>query len=946
MAKQIEAYKLRTELAVDSRAGQTAIQNFQKQVDSLAQSFKKLGTQIDTSTKAKEAGSKWGKGFGDAATAAISGSFDDLGSTIGALIGTAMAPGVGTVIGQTIGSGVDTAINKISGALKPVIKEGIALNEEIEKTTIEFTTFTGSVQEAHKYLGELKKLSADTGNDFRWVINTSERIQDLTGNLQLTTKIMKAATDQAADFGGEAETILKIGEALGVVAEKGELAQRDLKGLYRLGIDAKKYLAEATGWSEKYIAQLIKAGRIRGDVAVKYISEGIEQQKGGFAEKLARTTAEGRRRRFGVALTQRAAEGTERYTKVQGEAYEVATRALESDPAKQFVKFIDDTTGALVDLAKKGAEYGVQTVAGLADGMTGTEAMKQISNATTTVASSIATGFTTVLGIKSPSQLMIDKVGIPLGEGIADGMAQGFAKSYGKSRDQIVAMLEALLKDPQVQALLATIKQAEGGAPGRIVGYGGTVTDLSKHPNRVGLVTSKGPSTAAGNYQITYTNWRRLSKQLGLPDFGEHSQALAALKLMIDHAGGIEALQSGDVSRMMGLAAQDWTSTTGSTIGGGGQWSRGKWVGAYQRNLAAATGGSAGAVPVNVVAWDSSKWKRPASDLPDIEGGARAIFGTTAPARRRARAGRPGYGGSAVADMGQDADALAESLGKANTVIVKTTDHTKDLIEVDTEREAQMARATSITERATQQVAVTNEVAAKITMGVAKDAAVFAKKYHETARAELRIGINYIDQISAAIPQMAGFLPQQQVGKKRSLFSKILGIAAPFLSFLPGVGPILSSIAGAAGQAVGGNWSSVASSIASGLAPGGVFRSTGGGSSASGDTINPNYSDIEQTTRMLSLTPRAFGGPVYQGHRYIVGEYGAETFSPAVNGHISPHGSGGEMAAAAAELRAAIAHLNSMPAQHVVMQGARGLVRAMDQDAGLIRLVGQRQRLA
>jgi hypothetical protein len=78
-----------------------------------------------------------------------------------------------------------------------------------------------------------------------------------------------------------------------------------------------------------------------------------------------------------------------------------------------------------------------------------------------------------------------------------------------------------------------------------------------------------------------------------------------------------------------------------------------------------------------------------------------------------------------------------------------------------------------------------------------------------------------------------------------------------------------------------------------------------------------------------------------------VGERGPETFTAARNGYITPQGGGdGSLVAVAAELRAAIQHLNSMPANQVVMRGARGIVRAMDHDAGLIRLVSQRQRLA
>jgi hypothetical protein len=70
-------------------------------------------------------------------------------------------------------------------------------------------------------------------------------------------------------------------------------------------------------------------------------------------------------------------------------------------------------------------------------------------------------------------------------------------------------------------------------------------------------------------------------------------------------------------------------------------------------------------------------------------------------------------------------------------------------------------------------------------------------------QAELIKSISVTQQLSGMIAQASGFLPQQQVGKKRGLFSKILGFAAPFLSFIPGVGPILSQIAGIASNAVG-----------------------------------------------------------------------------------------------------------------------------------------------
>jgi hypothetical protein len=208
--------------------------------------------------------------------------------------------------------------------------------------------------------------------------------------------------------------------------------------------------------------------------------------------------------------------------------------------------------------------------------------------------------------------------------------------------------------------------------------------------------------------------------------------------------------------------------------------------------------------------------------------------------------------------------------------------------------------------------------------------------------------------LGGAVGQIAGMMPQQTVGKKRGLFSKILGIAAPFLSFIPGIGPIASTLAGMASAGLGGNWGGVVSGLATGLASGGVFNPLRDDKHVDSGLITSTATPMATSLDLKPLIPRAAGGAVYRGTRYVVGEQGAETFTPTENGYITPHGAssagagggGGGLLAAAAELRAAVQHLNSMPASHVVMRGAHGLVRAMDADAGLIRLVSQRQRLA
>lgn len=160
-----------------------------------------------------------------------------------------------------------------------------------------------------------------------------------------------------------------------------------------------------------------------------------------------------------------------------------------------------------------------------------------------------------------------------------------------------------------------------------------------------------------------------------------------------------------------------------------------------------------------------------------------------------------------------------------------------------------------------------------------------------------------------------------------------------------------------ASAGLAGNWAGVATGLAGGLQPGGVFRSSGGGGSAGGPgTILGGGSG---TTGHSTIGHRAMGGSVRRGQPYVVGEQRPELFIPNSDGWIHPRvgaqGGGGmhpEMVSVMQEIRDVLrenrdglASLRSFPMDHVVMKGARGLIKAYDQDASLIRLSAQRHRL-
>jgi tape measure domain-containing protein len=919
-AKTITAFKVRTELIADARQQTAEYKKQEGVVTHYTDHLKKAGKEASKAFDGAGAGARFGKDFGASAVSSIAGSFSI--ATLGGLIGTAIAPGIGTAIGSAIGGGVDSALSKVTPLILEQISGGIALNKMLEETAYEFKTFVGNEQEANKYLKELLVISKDVGILPAVLIDASEKLIDLTGNLKITRTILKASADQAADFGGSLEVFQKVAETLGIIVEKGELGSRELQKLFRLAVPAKKILAEATGLQEKQIDQLIASGRIRGEVAARLIAEGIQRDKGGFAAARTGATVAGRERQFNVLTQLRSAEATQEATRGIGDFYQKANAILDSPQAQAFVSFVNNYTGKLIDFTEKALKVGVSVGGGVAEGIMNFSPSTMMQSFTK-LGGFVETGLKSVFEIKSPSERSAREIGEPLGEGIGVGMVrrfQGFMQDEG--RDAVVATLEALLQDPKIQALLKTIEWAEGGAPNRIVG-GRTVRDLSRHPNIVGLRTAQGPSTAAGSFQITGTNWygKRgqpgLQQRLGLPDFSLHSQQLAALAIIAGHPGGLDALKSGNITKLMGITAKDWTSTPGSRIGGGGQRSAESWMGHFESFLGGSAISDSNPMPVKISSGQGqyldrllAQGNRGLSDL--RSGGDQAEFNSLfqQPQER-------------IITLGE------EDAARVTRFFSKTSD---DLIESTRATGAEFVAMSQLVPRPVIPLVQAEKYHADTSIAL-------TKAYQEAARAELIKGLSLVDQISGALGQIAGMMPGGggEVGKKKGFFSKLLGFAAPFLSFIPGVGPIASQLAGMASNALVGNWGGVVSGLAGGLQPGGVFRSAA------------------RPPSLPGKAGRAMGGPGTRGQVYWTGERGPEPFLAPENGRFLSHRdamgamsgrSSPAMEAMLERIARSLDRFESMPAHEVVRTGARGFLKAQDNDAGLTEAMGRRLRLA
>ena len=122
--------------------------------------------------------------------------------------------------------------------------------------------------------------------------------------------------------------------------------------------------------------------------------------------------------------------------------------------------------------------------------------------------------------------------------------------------------------DANRAAFLAMIRQSEGtaGANGYRTYYGGSLFDsFADHPNvkhRVFGITS----TAAGAYQFLYSTWKECQRALSLPDFSPASQDQAALYLL-KRSGALAAIDAGQFTRAVQLAAPTWASLPGAGYG-------------------------------------------------------------------------------------------------------------------------------------------------------------------------------------------------------------------------------------------------------------------------------------------------------------------------------------------------------------------------------------------
>lgn len=750
-------------------------------------------------------------------------------------------------------------IGRLAGGLiRPLTdaaEEGVRLNMVLETAQIGFEGVAGSAKKSQEHIAALMAFGKSSPFRFEGLLEASRFMTAFGFSLdEQIPKLTVWGNALAASGELSAAKVQDVVRAFGQMRMAGRVNAQDMNQLTNANIPGWELLAKAIGKTVAQTRSLAEAGKLEGGQAVEAITAMMGQEPR-FKDMMKRMEGTGAGRLSAAQDVIQFAQAKATTTLTQDISTTLGAALQKQNVVGELAGTINMAIAPVSGLIKTAAMgiLGGGLTSGFIEGIqSGKDAVKQAVG--DFALDGIIGTAKSWLGIQSPSTVFYD-MGLMSAEGFALGLKAGFKEN------PLVEELRRLLEDPRIRAFMEAIKKAEGGAPNRIVGRGGTFSDFSKHPNKVGIRTAAGPSTAAGSYQITATTWRGVSKALGLPDFSEPSQILAALELF-RRTGGVAKLQRGDFAGAVKAAGNEWQSLPGSSLGGNYHVSQTKFQGLYNQALTSMSfDGQAVSrnhpLPVSLVGL--------AGGATGKESGGNVIPG--APLNLERSAPMRSAGGFNFTDV-EWTDAKAQLVIKgfksAESQVIAVTDTVNKL-------------ATQVMPRAIDGTNVLGDAALKAAeaqqqqmLGIGEWGNLVIRQTESlTTRLE-----NLRDALPTLGEQMNNILVDLPQGIGNIFGEAVRQWDGTFKGFLTSLAEgVRQTLADIAAQLV----SSAITELLVSLGLSALGGIGGGGKS---------WADFGKA---IGFPHRAMGGSVNASQPYIVGEAGAEVFMPASSGQIIPN---------------------------------------------------------
>lgn len=162
------------------------------------------------------------------------------------------------------------------------------LGAELESTQVQFEVFMKSAEKGNKLMNEINEFANMTPFSNQGLLKNSKMLLAMGVTAKQMIPTLKAIGSVA---GTDEVAFARIAQQYGQVLSRGKLEMEEFKIFAENGLNIHQVLAEATGKSKKYFAELQSKGKLTADHMVrafKYATSGTGQFAG-MIEKLANT---------------------------------------------------------------------------------------------------------------------------------------------------------------------------------------------------------------------------------------------------------------------------------------------------------------------------------------------------------------------------------------------------------------------------------------------------------------------------------------------------------------------------------------------------------------------------------------------------------------------------------------------------------------------------------
>lgn len=167
--------------------------------------------------------------------------------------------------GLTLGIGAAAGMAGLHG-LSDVFSSAqdavIGFNSQLQKSSITFTAFAGSVELSQQFLGQLKELAATSPFEFQDVLTGAQRFAGMGLAMDKIIPIMKDVSVVAQAMGAGAAQINSINLAISQVVARGKVSAQEMNQLANAGIPAWTILAGAMNKTVGEVMKLAEQGDI------------------------------------------------------------------------------------------------------------------------------------------------------------------------------------------------------------------------------------------------------------------------------------------------------------------------------------------------------------------------------------------------------------------------------------------------------------------------------------------------------------------------------------------------------------------------------------------------------------------------------------------------------------------------------------------------------------